>query len=665
MAKVGISRCFMLFVSTLCLVGSTITLLISVSCPQVRAGDKMGEEVVFTILHTNDEHSALIPHSPAADYLMEESDPTVGGFARLASAIEEIRGSKERSGEPVLLLSGGDFLGGSAFGWLAPAGTAAELTLMHKMGYDAAVIGNHEYDCGIEVLVNYLLAAGYPEAHEKTAVLATNTEVPSSHPLNALYRTTHLLELDNGLTVGLFGLIGKDAILVAHDTGCLSFIDQHKAASEAVDSLQKAGADVIIALTHAGVEEDRSLARAVPGIHIIVGGHCHSTLEEPIIEGVTIIVQAGSLTKYLGCLEVGYSSHTGEVRMRNYENSLPFLIPIDDRFTPNHQIASLVYDYTVKLNRLVEEHTEGRFNHIMDTVMRSDFILSYYPRYEESLVGNFITDAMRIIAGEKTGKRVDVAIQSNGNIRGSILPGTMKHSRDNISFYDLTHAIALGCGEDDYPGYPLVSFYLSGKELWKVLETSVLLSELIGNAFFLQLSGLRYSFNPTNAVLFTLPFVDLPLLTARAVTRVELYTGEGVTFSGDEGFISLKRNDQDLYHVVTDSNNLSFLPLVAGYFPRLKISPKNADGEPVSVEDFSNFIIKDGDRELKVWQAVVEYAAAQPPGEDGLPRIPDHYRAPAGFINRVETFPFLGWLLIALLLLIGGMVRLRRKHRSC
>jgi len=90
-----------------------------------------------------------------------------------------------REGEPVLLLDAGDFLGGSAFAWLALRGYAAELTIMQKMGYDAVAIGNHEYDYGPDVLAQYLLKAGYPEAHQKTLVLASNTEAPPDHPLAA------------------------------------------------------------------------------------------------------------------------------------------------------------------------------------------------------------------------------------------------------------------------------------------------------------------------------------------------------------------------------------------------------------------------------------------------------------------------------------------------
>ncbi|TYB96213.1 MAG: hypothetical protein FXF54_03375, partial [Kosmotoga sp.] len=105
-----------------------ISMLALVAGTTVLANNE-GDWLHFTILHTNDEHSSLIPHSPAIDHLSNAGDdPTVGGFARIATAIKEIRTEKINENEPVLVFNAGDFLGGSAFGWLAPAGYAAELT---------------------------------------------------------------------------------------------------------------------------------------------------------------------------------------------------------------------------------------------------------------------------------------------------------------------------------------------------------------------------------------------------------------------------------------------------------------------------------------------------------------------------------------------------------
>ena len=628
------------------------------------------EELYFCILHTNDMHSELIPHSPAIDHRPGEENPAIGGFARLATAVDEIRENKMKEGKPVLLLDAGDFLGGAPFAWLALNGSAPELTIMQEMGYDAVTIGNHEYDYGPDVLAQYLLHAGYPEAHQETLVLASNTEAPSDHPLAAynLYRNSGMFELENGLKVGVFGIVGKDAILAMGDSGDVQFLDQHEVARQAADELKEQGADVIVAISHSGVDEDRELAQEVPGIDIIVGGHCHTSLYEPVLQGTTIIVQAGSLGMYLGQLELAYNSDTGEVRMRNKENDHPFLIPIDSSFACDPEIDALVQEYTLILNAYIEEVTGGKFDDVTNTVARSDFVLSNLPPLSETALGNFVTDAMRFVAQEFIGKRVDIAGQADGNIRNSIFPGTMEHSAGNISFYEIVEATGVGRGLDGYPGCPIASVYLTGEEVRRVLEITILLQEFMGDSYFLHFSGLRYSYNPANAVLLTVPFVNLPIPTTRAVTSAELYTGDAIQPVNSEKYIPLKRGDEELYNLVTDAYLLLFLPLVTDMLPQLEIVPKDADGEPVPLDRIDELIIHHADgRELKVWEAVVIYAAAQLSGEGGVPQTPDYYAGIGGRINKVWTFPLIGWLLLILAVIMAAIIYLvirRRKHKN-
>jgi len=654
----------------LCIVATVLVIALFLGIPgnpKSCAGET--EELYFCILHTNDVHSELPPHSPAVDYRPGEENPAIGGFARLATAVNEIREDKRKDGEPVLLFDAGDFLGGAPFAWLALNGYAAELTIMQEMGYDAVTIGNHEYDYGPDVLAQYLLQAGYPETHQKTLVLASNTEAPSDHPLAArgLYRETAMFELENGLKVGVFGLIGEDAILSMGETGDMQFLDQHETARQMVDELKEQGADVIAALSHSGVDEDRELAREVPGIDIIIGGHCHTALFEPVLQGSAIIVQAGSLGMYLGQLELAYNPNTDELRVRNEENGTLFLIPIDSRFVCDPEIDALVLGYTLILNSYVEEVTGGEFDDVMSTVVRSDFVLSNLPPLSETALGNFVTDAMRFVARELTGKRVDIAAQADGNIRNSISPGTVEYSAGNVSFYDIAEATGVGRGLDGYPGCPIASIYLTGEEVRRVLEITILLQEFMGDSYFLHFSGLRYSYNPVNAVLLTVPFVDLPIPTTRAVTCAELYTGNGVQPVDGEGYVALKRGDEELYHLVVDAYLLLFLPLVTDVLPQLEIVPKNADGEPVPLDRIDELIIRHPDgRELKVWEAVTIYAAAQAAGGDGVPQIPAYYAGVAGRITKVWTFPLVGWLLLILAAVVAGIIYLilrRRKRR--
>ncbi len=626
------------------------------------------DELLLTVLHTNDEHSAVIPHSPTVDYHPERENPTVGGFARLASAVRMIRREKESAGEPVLLLSAGDYIGGSPYSWLIPEGVAPELTIMQAIGYDAVTIGNHEYDYGPGNLACYYRNAGYPSAHEETTVIASNTVTPADHFLaqDDLYRESSLVELDNGLRVGIFGLIGKQAISYITSNDPVTFTDQHETARKMVEDLRSRGAMLIIALTHARVEEDVELAREVDGIDLIVGGHCHTALHEPILENDTIIVQAGSLLEYFGRVELAYAPASGEVRLRNEGNSLPYLHRLDYTYPLDPEISGLIDGYTAELGMLIAEKTDRQFSSVLDTVAFASFEMPNQPPLQETSFGNFVTDAMRLVAAEKIGRRVDVAIQANGAIRGGVVPGSMPHSLGQISVYDLGELVGLGIGPDGSAGYSVVAAYLTGEEIRRALEVAALLSEMMGDTYFLQFSGLRYYYNPQNAVLLTVPFLDLPIPSTRAVINAERYVGEGRQGLEDDQYMPIERGDEELYCLVTDSYIVSFLPMVGEMLPQLDIVLKDEYGNPVPEEELDRLTVKINGDDLKVWAAVLEYAAMQPVGDTGLPEIDPYYASTAGRINPQWTVPLIIWLILILVILIAGiffLVRHIRKRR--
>ena len=627
------------------------------------------EELYFTIMHTNDEHSALVP-SPFIDYRPGEENPALGGFARLATLVNSLREEKATNGEEVLLVNAGDFLGGAAYGWLALEGYAAELTLMQELGYDVVIIGNHEYDYGPEVLAEYMKVAGYPQAHDKTAVLASNTRPPAGHPLNdAGLKETHIIELENGLRIGFFGLIGYDAVDVAPYSAPVEFPDPIETAGIMVQRLQDAGVDVIIAVTHAGLDESITMVQQVPGIDVIVDGHCHTLLEQPVVEGKTIIVQAGELMKHVGVLELAYNPETQTLRVRNEESGQPFVVPLDWQVDSDPAMAQRVAYFTDRLNEVVADMTDGRFTDISETVVWSDFVVTNRPRLEETPFGNFITDAMRLVAQEVTGERVHLAFQANGVIRGAIEPGSMPWARGQVSFYDLADLVGLGSGPDGHAGYPMVSIYFTGEEIRRIFEVQVLLGEMMGDTYFLQISGGRITYDKNRAILMTIPFLDQAIPTALlplpvgAVLSGQLYTGEGIQDDNDANYMDIVKGDETLYHVVTDFYIASFLPMVGDLLPNLELIIKDKAGNPIDIDDLEKTIIYRDGRELKVWQAVIEYAAAQPPDSQGNPRIPDYYQQTAGRLNQKWTIPLMLWPGLLLAGIVGGIV-LRRRRRA-
>jgi 5'-nucleotidase / UDP-sugar diphosphatase len=629
------------------------------------------EELSLTILHTNDEHGSAIPHSPVVDFHPARENPTIGGYARLATAVEQVRKEKAALGEPVLLLSAGDYIGGSPYSWLIPHGYAMELKLKQMIGYDAVTIGNHEYDYGPDILADYYIEAGYPAAHEQTVILASNSIAPAEHPLasKGLYRESKIIVLENGLKVGLFGLIGKQAISYTTANEPVSFADQHETAKRLVGELRAEGADLIIVLAHSGLEEDIELARAVTGIDVIIGGHCHTALEEPVIENGTIIVQAGSLLKYLGRLDITYNAADGSVRLRNIEHEVPYLLLLDYNYPLDPEVNAVIEEHTLLLKELITLQTDGRFQHIHDTVMLSEFEILNYPPLKESPFGNFVADAMRLITEKKTGHKVDFALQANGSIRGSVTPGTMPHSLGKVSVYDLGELVGLGIGPDSYAGYSIVAAYLTGEEMMRVLEVAALLSEMLGDTYFLQFSGLRYSYNPVNAILFTVPFLDLPVPTTRSVISAERYIGEGRQGPDDQFYLPLERGDEELYCLVTDSHIVSFLPMVGEMLPQLDIVLKDKDGNPVDTDNLDSLVVNLDGHDLKVWATVLEYAASQPVGASGFPEADYYYAVTADRINKAWSFPLVVLpvlavaALVVIIVLVIRRIRQKKKHR--
>ena len=619
------------------------------------------DELRFTIIHTNDEHASIIP-SLYSDYHSEYENPSAGGYARLAALVRHTREVKAASGEPVLVLSAGDFLGGTPFSWLTLEGEVPEIELMHRIGYDAAVIGNHEFDYGPDILASYFRRAGYPDAHARTALLLSNSVIPEGHPLNDIkLQDIYVKELENGLTVGIFGLIGKDAVQVAPYAEPVAFRSQEETAREMVSLLENAGADVIILLSHSGVDEDRELARLVPGIDVIIGGHCHTLLETPVREGKTIIVQAGSYLSHAGYLELAYHPTAGELRIANDEVSRPFVIPLGSSLAEDPEILFAVGEIIEKLNILAADMTRQQFTDISAVVAHSDFTVTNRPILQESPFGNFVTDAMRFIGEEVTGEPVHLAVQANGMLRGSIVPGSMPWSQGEVSFYDLASLVGLGSGPDGKAGYPLVSIYLTGTEIRRVLEVSLLLSELMGDTYFLQVSGIRTVYDPGRAVLLTVPFAGIPVPTTRAVLNASFYTGSGIQPAGEGSYRSLPRKDDTLYHVISDYYLIAFLPMVGELLPSLTIELKDRYGNPVTSRE-APIIYQDG-QELKLWEAVVEYAASLPRDSSGMPRIPPYYRETAGRLVEKQTIPLIIWPILALALLITGTVLLVRVVR--
>ena len=622
------------------------------------------ETNVTTILFTHDLHSHFLPQSTAEG---GES----GGYARLKTVID-----RERAVNPdALLVDGGDFSIGSLIQTLYTT-QAAELRTMGAMGYDAVTIGNHEFDhkgvgfaemlnsakAAQQAAVGLLLVDARPlenmDAYRErfgpvTPVLPTLLEAnyapADDNPDRAFIRSamedygvTDCMTLERGgVTYGLFGLMGVDSDECAPTSG-FTRTDAAEAAKRCVETLKGEGAEIIVCLSHSGTgdslasSEDEELAKAVDGIDVIVSGHTHSTLAEPLVVNDTYIVSSGPYCQNLGSLTFSWDDG-GEKRLLDYR-----LIPIDETVAENPEIAGLVEQW----KDMVGETYLARYGLTYDEVLtHSDYDLNTPASavQENNGLGTLVSDAFlwadRTLNAAYADSPHTVSVTADGVLRANLPAG------------DLTAAMAfdvlsMGVGEDGTSGFPLVAVYLTGKELKAAMEVDASVTPIMPAAQ-LYMSGAKYAFN-TKRMFFN---------------RVYDAALTDVTFDESGTGNAYEIDDNALYRVVTGMYSAQMLGTVKSKsMGLLSLEPKQADGTPVT--DFADCILYDANgNELKEWYALAAYLEQF--GEDGLP---DRYADPANGCKQVSDsfapgqllagWNGITWVVLGIVLLILALILL-------
>ena len=652
-----------------------LALLLAVLCvlPVGAVAEGCTQETnVTTILFTHDLHSHFLPQSTAEG---GES----GGYARLKTVIDG-----ERAMNPdALLVDGGDFSIGSLIQTLYTT-QAAELRTMGAMGYDAVTIGNHEFDhkgtgfaemlnsakAAQQAAVELLLVDARPledmDAYRErfgpvTPVLPTLLEAnyaPADDNQDRAfirsamedYGVTDCMTLERGgVTYGLFGLMGVDSDECAPTSG-FTRTDAAKAAKRCVETLKGEGAEIIVCLSHSGTgdslasSEDEELAKAVDGIDVIVSGHTHSTLAEPLVVNDTYIVSSGPYCQNLGSLTFSWDDG-GEKRLLDYR-----LIPIDETVAENPEIAGLVEQW----KDLVGETYLARYGLTYDEVLTHtdcDLTTPASAVQENNGLGTLVSDAF--LWADRT---LDAAYADSPHTVSVTADGVL---RANLPAGDLTVAMAfdvlsMGVGEDGTSGFPLVAVYLTGKELKAAMEVDASVTPIMPAAQ-LYMSGAKYAFN-TKRMFFN---------------RVYDAALTDVTFDESGTGNAYEIDDNALYRVVTGMYSAQMLGTVKSKsMGLLSLEPKQANGTPVT--DFADCILYDANgNELKEWYALAAYLEQF--GEDGLP---DRYAAPANGCKQVSdsfapgqllagwngiTWAVLGIVLLILVLILLLIRSLRRR----
>ena len=346
------------------------------------------EQHTLTILHTNDMHSAFVPHE--ASWIRESTKPLIGGFNELSFMIDSIRGTRNN----VLLLDGGDVMTGNPIADLMYGGAegGALFAMMNMIGYDAWCVGNHDFDISQENLARLTAIAQFP------TLSANVVNTKDAYPVN---NKPFMIIDKGGIKIGIIGVMSQDLYHLVNQNSLVGIkvLDPIATTQRWVDEL-KSKTDLLIALTHQGVDDDSILASNVTGLNIIVGGHSHTRLKQPKQVNGVVIVQAGSDCENLGVLEISVENR----RVVTFNGHLVQLWHRTDR--PRTKLSAFIDS--------VQHVIDVEYDQVVAT-LKTD----WRKTDGESGLGNFVADAQREAA------HADVAFMNNTGIRASVSAGPL------------------------------------------------------------------------------------------------------------------------------------------------------------------------------------------------------------------------------------------------
>ena len=554
------------------------------------------------VVFTHDTHSHLNSFSTVIDGESTE----VGGFARIKTVIDE----QKAENPDTLVVDGGDFSMGTLVQTVYED-EAAELRMLGAIGCEVTTFGNHEFDYRSSGLAQMLKSAAESgDVLPELVVCNVDWDAMEAAGLNdgqqqiqsgfEEYGVKDYVVLQKGdVNVAVTGVFGVDALACA-PTCELLFRDPVEAVRETVAEIKaNEDVDMIVCVSHSGTWEDESksedeiLAKSVPDLDLIISGHTHTELAEPIVHGDTYIVSTGEYGRKIGKLSMTQKSD-GRWEMTDYK-----LVPILSTITADGATQEKIDGFM----EAVDTGYLADFGYTKDEVLATNnvqFSTLHDLEYEhtEHNLGDLMSDAY-VYAVENSddfdGVPVDVSVVPSGTVRDTYTAG-------NITVEQVFNSFSLGIGPDGVPGYPLISVYLTGKELRTAAEIDASVSDYMTTAR-LYMSGLHFTYNPNRMILNKVTDI---YLTDENGSRVEL-------------------EDDKLYRVVADLYSGQMLSAVTDMsHGLLSLVPKYADGTPI--EDFEDVIVMEGDRELKAWDSIARYMQSfEDTDGDGIANVPSYY----------------------------------------
>jgi len=616
----------------------------------------------LTILQTSDIHNHASGYGPFLDYTpmdTTDNDGVTGGMARLAGKIAELKIDRLVSNVPMLLVDSGDYFMGTMYDMAASA--PVPFIYFEALGYDAITLGNHEFDwgpAGLAMLINNGINNELMPFH--VPIVATNTIIPMGNVLipfqqNDVIKDNIIKTLPNGLKVAILGWMGEQADAYAPGAGDVDFNHTLSALQDKIDELKTVGCDLILMLSHGGVEEsgegdDKDLANAVNGLDIIASGHAHTATHDVFEVNGALIFSPGSFGQYLSRLDIEYNLETKAI-----ENHEFTLIPIDDSIQGYAEIHNAIEQVNAGITEKISESLG--LNVSTPVALLKNFEITYAESDAgQSGLGNLCTDAARAVANQLAQSFNQapymLSFIANGTLRDSIKPG----KTGKITFSDIFNVLPLGLSlkaatnPNTPPGYPLYSVYLNAADIRKLCELSVavklksdpLLTPLLTPEYYLHFSGIQYVYNKTQKLgqrVIQVSFYDPTdiMCTSSTVLTLSSDNGPSDTIWDD--------NSKVVYRAVVDLYMLQMfytLSVDDRYSDFLFLLPvfrdEKGDALPldqsIDSEKYISFSdayavdtgIEDGAQEIYAWTALLKYIQAWSdifPLEDNLPVLPE------------------------------------------
>lgn len=436
------------------------------------------EEARVTFLHFNDVYEFM----PTSDS---------GGLA----GVKAVADSQRAAHPGAILTFGGDLLSPSVASSLTQG--AHMIELLNSISPAAAVLGNHEFDFGAEVLRTRMAESRFPW-------LVTNVSEPDGAPFAGAPR---LMMLDsNGVKIGLFGVLTVESASLSAGGRDAGFLPETEAARAAVKTLRDQGAEMVVALTHLDVAQDVALARAVKGIDLILGGHDHNAVT--IEEGDTLIVKAGHDGVWLAAVDMTVERDGKRTRVR----------PAGWRLLPTRGVAGDAELGAVAAR--IAGQVEAAMDVPLATLAAPLDTRQENVRGAESSFGDLVADALC------EALRADAALINGGGLRGNrVYPAASALTRADIV--------------REMPfGNTVMLLELSGAELLAALEHGLSKAPALSGRFP-QVSGLTFSYDagaPVGHRVTSAALAGAPIDPAR---RYRLATTDYLADGGD-GYAMLK-----------------------------------------------------------------------------------------------------------------------------